>query len=52
MSAGTSDQIEAAGTKVFELFGACAGAPDDVATGRMADQALRELDALLDAQHA
>jgi hypothetical protein len=43
-----SDQIEAAGQKVFELFGACAGAPDDPAVGRAADEALRELDALLD----
>jgi hypothetical protein len=47
-----SAEIEAAGQQVFEGFGACAGAPDDVAAGRAADQALRELDALLEAQHA
>jgi hypothetical protein len=43
----TSERIEAAGQRVFELFGACAGAPDDVELGRTADEALAELDALL-----
>lgn len=42
-----SDQIAAAGQKVFELFAACAGAPDDESAGRAADEALRELEALL-----
>jgi hypothetical protein len=42
-----SAQIEAAGQRLFELFGACAGAPDDEEAGRRADQALAELDALL-----
>jgi hypothetical protein len=42
-----SDEIEAAGNRVFELFGACAGAPDDVAVGQQADDALRDLEALL-----
>jgi hypothetical protein len=43
----TSERIEAAGQRVFELFGGCAGAPDDVELGREADRALAELDALL-----
>lgn len=42
-----SKQIEAAGQRLFELFGACAAAPDDEETGQQADQALMELDALL-----
>jgi hypothetical protein len=43
----TSELIEAAGQRVFELFGACAGAPDDVALGQRADEALGELETLL-----
>lgn len=42
-----SERIEALGNQVFELFGACAGAPDDEATGRAADEALRALEAEL-----
>jgi len=41
------DEIEAAGQRVFELFGACAAAPDDVALGEEADRALAELETLL-----
>lgn len=42
-----SDDVEVAGQAVFELFGACAAAPDDEAVGRAGDRALAELDALL-----
>jgi hypothetical protein len=42
-----SKQIEAAGQRLFELFGACAAAPDDEETGQQADRALMELEALL-----
>ncbi|MBV9162467.1 MAG: hypothetical protein JO281_13145 [Pseudonocardiales bacterium] len=42
-----SKQIEAAGQRLFELFGACAAAPDDEEIGRQADQVLMELAALL-----
>lgn len=42
-----SKQIEAAGQRLFELFAACAAAPDDEEIGQQADQALMELDALL-----
>lgn len=42
-----SEEIEAAGHRVFELFGACAGAPDDVETGQEADAALQALEELL-----
>jgi len=42
-----SKQIDAAGQRLFELFGACAAAPDDEEAGQQADQALMELDALL-----
>ena len=41
------DDIEAAGQKVFEMFGACAAAPDDVELGEEADRALAHLDELL-----
>jgi hypothetical protein len=42
-----SDEITAAGQTLFELFGACAGSPDDVAIGRAADDALWALEGLL-----
>ncbi|MFD4033595.1 hypothetical protein ACFWVP_24555 [Streptomyces sp. NPDC058637] len=42
-----SEQIDAAGQRVFEMFGAVAGAPDDVAAGQEADAALAALEALL-----
>jgi hypothetical protein len=42
-----NDEIEAAGQRVFEMFGACAAAPDDVALGQEADRALAALDELL-----
>ncbi|WP_169437539.1 hypothetical protein [Longispora albida] len=41
------ERIEAAGQKVFEMFGACAAAPDDKELGRQADEALAELEGLL-----
>jgi hypothetical protein len=41
------DEVAAAGRKVVELLGACAAAPDDIQTGRAADDALRKLDKLL-----
>ena len=37
----------AAGAKVVEMLGACAAAPDDIETGRAADDALRYLERLL-----
>jgi hypothetical protein len=43
------EEIAAAGHKLVEMLGACAAAPDDVATGRAADDALRELERLLTA---
>lgn len=42
-----SNDIDAGARKVLEMFGACAGAPDDVELGDAANQALAELDALL-----
>lgn len=42
-----SEEVEAAGQAVFEMFGACAAAPDDEELGRRADGALAELDRLL-----
>ncbi|MDG9703205.1 hypothetical protein [Streptomyces sp. DH37] len=48
MSGTPQDRIDAVGQRVFELFGAVAAAPDDRETGRAADEALRELDRLLD----
>lgn len=41
------DEIAAAGSKIVELLGACAASPDDMATGRDADDALRNLERLL-----
>jgi hypothetical protein len=41
------DKIAAAGQKVVEMLGACAAAPDDIETGRAADDALRNLERLL-----
>jgi hypothetical protein len=41
------DEIAAAGQQVVELLGACAAAPDDIATARAADDALRNLEQLL-----
>lgn len=41
------NEIAAAGQRIFELFAACAGNPDDAQTGEAADQALREMDRLL-----
>jgi hypothetical protein len=41
------DEIADCGRKVVDLLGACAAAPDDMATGRAADAALRVLDQLL-----
>lgn len=42
-----ADEIAAAGRKIVELLGACAAAPDDIETGRAADDALRNLEQLL-----
>ena len=39
--------ITAAGREVVEMLGACAAAPDDVETGRAADDALMKLEQLL-----
>jgi hypothetical protein len=41
------EEIAAAGRKIVEMLGACAAAPDDVAIGQAADDALRELEQLL-----
>jgi hypothetical protein len=41
------DEIAAAGRKLVELLNACAAAPDDIATGRAADDALKNLEQLL-----
>jgi hypothetical protein len=41
------DEVAAAGQRVFELFGSCAGDPDNEAVGRAADDALADLDAVL-----
>ncbi len=41
------DEIAAAGREVVDLLGACAAAPDDLETGRAADDALLRLDQLL-----
>jgi hypothetical protein len=46
------DEIAAAGRKVVEMLGACAAAPDDIQTGRAADEALRNLERLLAAGQA
>jgi hypothetical protein len=42
-----NSEITAAGQRVFELFAACAGSPDDIEVGRDADAALRDLDMVL-----
>jgi hypothetical protein len=41
------DEIADCGRKIVDLLGACAAAPDDMATGRAADEALRTLEGLL-----
>ncbi|ONI76158.1 hypothetical protein ALI144C_36385 [Actinosynnema sp. ALI-1.44] len=41
------DEIAVAGQEVVEMLGACAAAPDDLETGRAADEALRRLEQLL-----
>jgi hypothetical protein len=41
------DEVATAGQRVFELFGSCAGDPDDKTVGRAADDTLAELDAVL-----
>jgi hypothetical protein len=41
------DEIAAAGSEVVEMLGACAAAPDDIETGRAADDALMRLEQLL-----
>lgn len=42
-----TEEIAVAGREVVEMLGACAAAPDDLETGRAADNALRRLDQLL-----
>ncbi len=41
------EQIAEAGRKLVGMLGACAAAPDDVAIGQAADNALNELEQLL-----
>jgi hypothetical protein len=41
------DEIAVAGLRVVELLAACAAAPDDTETGRVADDALADLERLL-----
>jgi hypothetical protein len=41
------DEIAAAGSEVVEMLGACAAAPDDLETGRAADEALMRLEQVL-----
>lgn len=41
------DEIAAAGSEVVEMLGACAAAPDDIETGRAADEALMRLEQAL-----
>ncbi|GIH02064.1 hypothetical protein Rhe02_01310 [Rhizocola hellebori] len=43
----TDQAIAEAGQKVFEMFGACGEAPDDVKVGKQADKALERLEKLL-----
>ena len=43
----TEEKIAAAGDKLFEMFGACGEAPDDVEVGRQADAALQRLESML-----
>jgi hypothetical protein len=42
-----SDEIAVAGSKVVELLGDCAAAPDDLEIARAADDAVRDLEHLL-----
>jgi hypothetical protein len=41
------DEIAAAGRVLVEMLGACAAAPDDLETGRVADEALMRLEQVL-----
>lgn len=41
------EEIDEAGREVVEMLGACAAAPDDLETGRAADEALMRLDHVL-----
>jgi hypothetical protein len=41
------DESAAAGNEVVEMLGACAAAPDDLETGRAADEALMRLEQVL-----
>lgn len=41
------EEITAAGREVVDMLGACAAAPDDVETGRAANDALMKLEQLL-----
>jgi len=43
----TDQEIAEAGQKVFEMFGACGEAPDDVKLGKQADASLERLEKLL-----
>ena len=43
----TDQEIADAGQKLFEMFGACGEAPDDVKVGQEADKALEKLERLL-----
>jgi len=43
----TDQEIADAGQKVFEMFGACGEAPDDIKLGQQADAALEQLEKLL-----
>jgi hypothetical protein len=43
----TDQEIAEAGQKVFEMFGACGEAPDDVKVGEEADASLERLEKLL-----
>jgi hypothetical protein len=42
-----TDEITAAGSRVVDMLGACAEAPDDLATAAQADEALDDLERLL-----
>ncbi|TMM38975.1 MAG: hypothetical protein E6F99_08405 [Actinobacteria bacterium] len=42
-----SEDLAAAAQRVFEMFGAVAADPDNAETGRAADEALYQLEALL-----
>jgi hypothetical protein len=41
------EEITAAGLEVVRMLGECAAAPDDLETGRVADEALMKLEQLL-----